>query len=517
MRMRETETHDIFDRYANMLSARRPRNNKRNFSSRAHIAAIGNHSAPHNTPSDHAAENAELRQLLRDARESIYRLTGRDSPPPADTTPKPSGIAPPRYAAAYRAASPSLAAIQNQTSTAPGQHGVPFLHRRLDDQRNKRNNGDEAHPPGAAPPWPCPAPTATRWEISAFIRTNRICFRHAFGIPCGSSTKCPYNHNLIPEGYYKHLPRVNNSVRAHEPTPRPVGHTGTLAPSAESVNALAYLPGLQCGDDDESVGTPDTDTSHQEQPFIEAYPYTSGLDVWSPTVPGMNRGHALGAVDPGNMPSRAPQGRTPAEHRHRNDQLWVHRTVWHSKRVRPRIPVEILLDTGAGGGSYMSVALYCTLRQWGGVSQKLSTRGKGALHAANPTHCNIPPMRVSGSARIPIVSLPEDCVHKIAVSVVEGLPYGFTLGARFFYANRSILNFGTDKGFKPTPASPWMPFLDRNLTASNSTSFWDHFCAFSSMIHKDHMPKTLGPTPQSQHAAAPPSSDRVAWEDDSTL
>ena len=100
MRMRGTESHDLFDRYATMLSARRPRDNKRKFSSRAHVAAIGKQSVPHNTPSDHAAENVELRLLLRDARESIYRLTGRDSPPPTDTTPKSSGIAPPRYAAA---------------------------------------------------------------------------------------------------------------------------------------------------------------------------------------------------------------------------------------------------------------------------------------------------------------------------------------------------------------------------------------------------------------------------------
>ena len=115
------------------------------------------------------------------------------------------------------------------------------------------------------------------------------------------------------------------------------------------------------------------------------------------------------------------------------------------------------------GGSYMSIALYCTLRRWGGVNQKLSARGKGrgALHAANPTHCNIPPMRVLGSARIPIVFLPEDCVHNITVRIVEGLPYGFILGARFFYTNKSILNFGTDKGFKPTPASPWVPFLEK--------------------------------------------------------
>ena len=101
MCIRGTETRELFDRYANMLSARRPRNNKRKFSSRTHIAALSNHSAPHSTPSDHAAENAELRQLLRDAKESIYRLTGRDSSTPTDTTPKSSGVAPPRYAAVY--------------------------------------------------------------------------------------------------------------------------------------------------------------------------------------------------------------------------------------------------------------------------------------------------------------------------------------------------------------------------------------------------------------------------------
>ena len=37
------------------------------------------------------------------------------------------------------------------------------------------------------------------------------------------------------------------------------------------------------------------------------------------------------------------------------------------------------------------------------------------------------------------------------------------------------------------------------------------------MIHNDHMPNTLGSTPQSRHAAAPPSPDRVVWDDDSTL
>ena len=139
------------------------------------------------------------------------------------------------------------------------------------------------------------------------------------------------------------------------------------------------------------------------------------------------------------------------------------------------------------------------------------------MHAANPTHCNIPSMRVLGSARIQIVFLPEDCIHNIAVRIVEGLPSRFIIGARLFYTNKSILNFGTDEGFKPTPASPWVPFLDRNMTASNFPSPWDCFCAFLSMTRNDHMPDINCPTPQLRHAAALPSPDCVVWEDDSTM
>ena len=166
-----------FNRYETMLSACSLSNNKRQHSYRAHVVAKSNHRISQDPPSDHAAEIVELRHLLRDARESIYHLTRRDSPPPTDTTPKPPGIAQPRYAAAYQAAPPPLAVIKNQAATTPDQHWVPFLHRKLgDDQRKKRNNRDEACPSGTTPPLPYPAPTAIRREISSFIRANRICF-----------------------------------------------------------------------------------------------------------------------------------------------------------------------------------------------------------------------------------------------------------------------------------------------------------------------------------------------------
>ena len=264
MRMRGTATHEFFNRYATMMSARKL-SNKRQNSPRTHVAAVNNQRISRYSSSDHVSEVTKLRYLLRDASESIYRPIRRDSPSPTDTTPKHPGVAPLRYAAAYQAASSSLAAIKNQAATTPGQHGLPFLHRRFgDDERNKRNNRDEACPSGAAPPPPYPAPIATRRDISSFIRASRVCFRYAFGIPCVPSTSCTYNHKLIPEGHYKNLPRAGRSSRAHETTPRPVGHTDILAPSAQSVNALAYLAGIQCDNDAESVGTPDTDTAQQE-------------------------------------------------------------------------------------------------------------------------------------------------------------------------------------------------------------------------------------------------------------
>ena len=109
-RMRGTATHEIFNRYATMLSARKL-STKRQQSPRTHVAAVNNQRTSRDFSSDHASEITKLRHLLRNARESIYRIIRRDSPFPTDTTPKHPGVVPSRYAEAYQAASPSLAAI----------------------------------------------------------------------------------------------------------------------------------------------------------------------------------------------------------------------------------------------------------------------------------------------------------------------------------------------------------------------------------------------------------------------
>ena len=80
----------------------------------------------------------------------------------------------------------------------------------------------------------------------------------------------------------------------------------------------------------------------------------------------------------------------------------------------------------------MSVALYCTLRQGGGVNQNPNARFRGRLELRS--------------------FFPEDCVHNIAVRIVEGLPFGFIFGATILLREQEHPELGTDKGFnQPQP------------------------------------------------------------------
>ena len=39
-------------------------------------------------------------------------------------------------------------------------------------------------------------------------------------------------------------------------------------------------------------------------------------------------------------------------------QLWIHGKLWNPSRVAGRILVDILVDTGAGGGNYVSLEFW---------------------------------------------------------------------------------------------------------------------------------------------------------------
>ena len=124
-----------------------------------------------------------------------------------------------------------------------------------------------------------------------------------------------------------------------------------------------------------------------------------------------------------------------------------------------RIPVEILIDTGAGEGNYISMAFWRSIQSWGGSAgqRKLNRRGSGSLQAANPVGSKVPGMEMVGTTVLPVVLPPEDRARNIAVRVVRLLPYAFILGASFFRTNSSVISLGEGKGFQVSPGSPWVP------------------------------------------------------------
>ena len=218
-------------------------------------------------------------------------------------------------------------------------------------------------------------------------------------------------------------------------------------------------------------------------------------------------------------------------------QVWVRAFVWHHTKTSCRIPVEVLVDTGAGGGNYSSAAFVRSVERSGrGGQSVMSSRGQGWLRAANPTNSAVPPMRISGSCELPLVFSPEDRVRKVLVRVVEGLPYGLIIGAAFLRKNSSIISFAAGGGFKPAPESPWVPFISSTSAFSSKTAerkavswqasvrpneevgpatigggaTWEQFCAVKPPRGEEE-PAEIAEMPTQ------PSEGSAAWEDDGTL
>lgn len=133
-------------------------------------------------------------------------------------------------------------------------------------------------------------------------------------------------------------------------------------------------------------------------------------------------------------------------------QAWVKATIWHPTRSSCRLPVEVLIDTGAGGGNYASESfVFAAERNAKGGWGIISSKGKCLLTAANPIQSGVSPRYTVGSCDIPLVFMPEDPVRRMTVRVVEGQPYRLILGAAFLRQHGSVLNFAGGGGFKPAP------------------------------------------------------------------
>ena len=187
---------------------------------------------------------------------------------------------------------------------------------------------------------------------------------------------------------------------------------------------------------------------------------------------------------------------------------------WHRRRRRKPWKLEILLDTGAGGGSYVSLAL------WHGVkklfARKLDRSRSGRLVAANPSDSNVAPMPIVGSVSLPILFDGDTRAREVPVRVVKGLPYACIIGHDFFLSRLSILDYGPNKGFRPVPGAPWIPFT---TTVGNNPAAASPLC-----IARDHFASlTLDPASPAPARSAPaalpdlPTYTEIAWEDESTL
>ena len=164
-------------------------------------------------------------------------------------------------------------------------------------------------------------------------------------------------------------------------------------------------------------------------------------------------------------------------------------------------PVDILVDTGAGGGSYMSLVFYHMTARLGRSVNALTKHGRSALHAAESPSNKTLPMRILGSTTLPLKFPAKTRARKITFPVVDGLPYGLIVGADYLRNEESILDFGPGKGFKHNPNAAWIPFLDHTLPSALIASLKDSLA--TSAVDAAHR------TSQSH--------EDMAWEDDSTL
>ena len=149
----------------------------------------------------------------------------------------------------------------------------------------------------------------------------------------------------------------------------------------------------------------------------------------------------------------------------RAKHAWVRATVWSPFRVSSRVPVTVLVDSGAGGGNYASETFIGTVQSTlPGKEQKsiIAPVGRVYLRAANPQTSNTPPMKVIGTCILPLVFKRVDRVFQVTARVVTGLPYAIVIGTAFLWEYHSVLSFNEAEGFKPTPGLPWVQLIGPN-------------------------------------------------------
>ena len=182
-----------------------------------------------------------------------------------------------------------------------------------------------------------------------------------------------------------------------------------------------------------------------------------------------------------------------------------------------RLPIAVLVDTGAGGVNYVSRQFIESIEEpdgWG--KSPVNPTEKDLLSAANPKNSAVPPMEVVGSCLLPLVFAPVDQIFRVKNRVVKGLPYAMVLGAAFMTDHQSIISFDGEEGFRPTPFSSWVPFAPKEVGEAATESMyaeWDHNCAV--------IPPTGEQEPDELEEPKIPAGNMElgssVWEDEGTL
>eukprot|EP00904_Undaria_pinnatifida_P001105 jgi/Undpi1/10996/HiC_scaffold_30.g13297.m1 len=108
---------------------------------------------------------------------------------------------------------PIVAAFQNQTATVPGRHGIPFEKPRTAAPTQRADATPTAHAAaGTRPPT-----TAARGDTRDYLRTQKVCFAHAFSGNCRRPGNCQWQHEPFPAAFYKD---VASSRRPGNSNPR---------------------------------------------------------------------------------------------------------------------------------------------------------------------------------------------------------------------------------------------------------------------------------------------------------
>ena len=210
----------------------------------------------------------------------------------------------------------------------------------------------------------------------------------------------------------------------------------------------------------------------------------------------------------------------------RHPQAWVRAHLWNPHTRQRGLFVNVLLDSGAGGGNYASASFVRGIErsEYKGKNM-ISRRGKGRLLAANPINSKVPPMDILGTCLLALVFPPIDGIFRAKVRVVKGLPYGLVLGTEFMSRHESLLSFGRPGlgWFKPTPDSDRVPLLSsiverpniaRPSTREEMYGATTRFQASHWTPSEDQDQSTL---PSEVAAMDALDLGATAWEDDGTL